>query len=98
MSCYQGFTTKGDQRNTCVVAANSTCLTVSDRGLRNSSRKRSECTPVASCISEHYAGDKTFWLGSTRILRKNTLVVVKDLPPLCPFHQPHDRTCGSTAI
>ncbi|GFU06034.1 hypothetical protein TNCV_3395521 [Trichonephila clavipes] len=47
---------------------------------------------------EHNAGGSTIWLGSTPILRENTLGVAKSLPPLWPFHQPHERTCGSTAI
>ncbi|GFV06829.1 transposase [Trichonephila clavipes] len=32
------------------------------------------------------------------ILRENTLGVVRGHPPLFPFHQPRERTCGSTAI
>ncbi|GFW54286.1 transposable element Tcb1 transposase [Trichonephila clavipes] len=40
--------------------------------------------------------DIRFWLDSTPILRENT--VVKALPPLFPFHQFHDRTCGLTAM
>ncbi|GFX87920.1 uncharacterized protein TNCV_4373851 [Trichonephila clavipes] len=31
---------------------------------------------------EHHTGDSTIWLRSTLILRKNTLEVVRDLPPL----------------
>ncbi|GFU91543.1 hypothetical protein TNCV_2543091 [Trichonephila clavipes] len=39
------------------VVANATCMTVSDRSLRNSSRQRARCTPVISRSFEHYTGD-----------------------------------------
>ncbi|GFT33696.1 hypothetical protein TNCV_4382241 [Trichonephila clavipes] len=71
---------------------------MSDQGSRNSSRQRSRCKPVVSCSFEHHAGDRTFWLGSKPVLRENTLGVVRGLPPLFPFCQPHERTGGSTAI
>ncbi|GFU85059.1 hypothetical protein TNCV_1553221 [Trichonephila clavipes] len=51
------------------------------------------CTPVVSLSFEHHAGDSTIWLGSNPILR-----VVRGIPPVFPFHQPHEWTCGSTAI
>ncbi|GFW33316.1 hypothetical protein TNCV_2859931 [Trichonephila clavipes] len=71
------------RKATSRVAANATCLTVSDRGPRNSSRQKTTCTPVVIRIFEHHAGDSTFWLGSTPILK----VVPGDgqgLPPLFP--------------
>ncbi|GFX34775.1 transposable element Tcb1 transposase [Trichonephila clavipes] len=37
-------------------------------------------------------------LHSTTISRENTLGVVRGFPHLFPFQQPHERTCGSTAI
>ncbi|GFU14633.1 cytochrome P450 2J5 [Trichonephila clavipes] len=52
------------------------------------------CTPVVSRSFEHDTGDSTIWLGSTPILRENTLEVVRGLPPLFPCHQPHERTCS----
>ncbi|GFW96606.1 hypothetical protein TNCV_2846631 [Trichonephila clavipes] len=71
---------------------------MSDRGPRNSSRQRAGCTPVVSRRFQHHTGDSTIRLGSTPILRENTLEVVRDLPPLFPFDQPHERTCGSMDI
>ncbi|GFV71362.1 hypothetical protein TNCV_3133531 [Trichonephila clavipes] len=40
---------------------------------------------------EHHSGDNTIWLGSTPILRENTLMVVRGLLPRFPFRQPHER-------
>ncbi|GFU71464.1 hypothetical protein TNCV_2378511 [Trichonephila clavipes] len=40
--------------------------------------------------------DSTILLSFTPILRKNTLDVVRGIPPLLPFSHPHERTCGST--
>ncbi|GFU42925.1 b-cell receptor CD22 [Trichonephila clavipes] len=70
---------------------------LSDRGPRNSWQQRAKCTPVVSRCFEQHTGDSTSWLGSTPILKGNLLEVDKGLPPLFPFHQPHERTCGSTA-
>ncbi|GFU47042.1 hypothetical protein TNCV_2616171 [Trichonephila clavipes] len=56
------------------------------------------CTAVVSYSFEHHICDKTIWFGSTPILRENTLEMVRSLSPLFPFHQSHERTCGSTAI
>ncbi|GFV14025.1 uncharacterized protein TNCV_525021 [Trichonephila clavipes] len=50
-------------------------------------------TPLVIRSFEHHAGDSTIWLDSTPILNypQNTLEVVKGLPPLFPFHQPHEK-------
>ncbi|GFW66039.1 hypothetical protein TNCV_588651 [Trichonephila clavipes] len=66
---------------------------VSDLGPRNSSRQR-----AYACRSfEHHVSD--YHLARlTPILWENYLEVVRGLPPLFPFHQPHERTCGSMAI
>ncbi|GFV62190.1 hypothetical protein TNCV_3075241 [Trichonephila clavipes] len=40
---------------------------------RISSRKRDRCTPIVSPRFKHHTCDSTIWLGSTPILRKNTL-------------------------
>ncbi|GFT38208.1 hypothetical protein TNCV_427881 [Trichonephila clavipes] len=42
---------------------------------------------------EHHTGDSVTWLDSTPILWKNILGVIRGLPPLFPFHQPHEKTC-----
>ncbi|GFS99474.1 hypothetical protein TNCV_4534431 [Trichonephila clavipes] len=68
-----------------------------DRGPRNSSWQRARCTPAVGRSFEHHTDDSTFWLGSTLILWKNTLLV-SGPPPLFLFHQPHERTCGSMAF
>ncbi|GFX21805.1 hypothetical protein TNCV_2310841 [Trichonephila clavipes] len=81
-----------------VVVANFTCLTVSDRGLKHSSRKRPSGTPVVSRSFGYHTDDGTIWLGSIPILKGNALEVVRGFPPLFTFHQPHKRTCDSTAI
>ncbi|GFW23285.1 hypothetical protein TNCV_3803841 [Trichonephila clavipes] len=53
---------------------------------------------MANSLSfEDHADDSTILHGCPSIL-KNTLKMVMGLPPLLPFHQPHERTCGSTAI
>ncbi|GFV91029.1 hypothetical protein TNCV_1249111 [Trichonephila clavipes] len=60
------------------------CLTKSDRGPRNSLWLRVRIlTPAVNLSFEHPAGDSTILLG---------------LPPLFPFHLPHERTCDSMAI
>ncbi|GFW12379.1 hypothetical protein TNCV_816321 [Trichonephila clavipes] len=41
--------------------------------------------PVVSRIFEHHACDSTMWLGSTPILRENTLVVVQRPPTFLPL-------------
>ncbi|GFX60747.1 hypothetical protein TNCV_4977231 [Trichonephila clavipes] len=64
---------------------------MSERDGRNSSCQRARCAPVVNRRFEHHSGDSTFWLGITPNLREKTL------SPLFPFHQPHERTCGSTA-
>ncbi|GFV56289.1 hypothetical protein TNCV_106451 [Trichonephila clavipes] len=66
---------------------------MSDQGPRNSSWQRAKCTPVVHRSFEHHSDDSTFWLGSTPNLRENTLRLIRGLPPLFPFHQPHERTC-----
>ncbi|GFW26752.1 hypothetical protein TNCV_2851421 [Trichonephila clavipes] len=38
--------------------------------------------------------DSAIWLGSSPFLTQNILEVIRALPLLFPFHQPHDRTCG----
>ncbi|GFT73138.1 hypothetical protein TNCV_2554251 [Trichonephila clavipes] len=53
---------------------------------------------VVSHSFAHHTSDSTFWLSSALILRKNTLEVVKGLPLLFPFHQPHKRTSSLMAI
>ncbi|GFW52852.1 hypothetical protein TNCV_2394311 [Trichonephila clavipes] len=50
--------------------------------------------PVVSRSLEHYAGNSTFWFGFIPVLRENTLGAFRGLPPLFPFHQPHEKTCG----
>ncbi|GFV69895.1 hypothetical protein TNCV_1982621 [Trichonephila clavipes] len=47
-----------------IVVANATCLAVSGRGQRNSSRMRARCSPVVNRSFENRAGDSTIWLGS----------------------------------
>ncbi|GFV93130.1 hypothetical protein TNCV_2552211 [Trichonephila clavipes] len=48
--------------------------------------------PVVSLCFEHHASESTTFLGSTPILRENTLESVRGLPSIFPFHQPHERT------
>ncbi|GFV95356.1 transposable element Tcb2 transposase [Trichonephila clavipes] len=72
------------------------CLTLSDGGPRNSSWETARCTPVVSRIFEHHTSDSTVQLDSIAILRENPLEVVKGFPPLFPFHQTPEKTCGST--
>ncbi|GFT17508.1 hypothetical protein TNCV_4807501 [Trichonephila clavipes] len=79
-------------RTRFVVVTYATCLTMSDRGPRNSSLQRTRCTPDDSRNFEHHAGD------IPPQLRENTVVVSGYCPPLFLFHPPHERTCGSTAI
>ncbi|GFW07609.1 hypothetical protein TNCV_3917421 [Trichonephila clavipes] len=59
---------------------------------RNSSLQRARCTPAAGHNFDHHSGDNTLWLGSTPILKNNTIGVVRSFPPLFPFHQPLQRT------
>ncbi|GFU81927.1 hypothetical protein TNCV_2537361 [Trichonephila clavipes] len=59
---------------------------MSYRGSRNSLRQRAKCTPVVSRSFEYHSGDSTFWLGSTPILRGNTLGMVRG------FHQSSPST------
>ncbi|GFY21704.1 hypothetical protein TNCV_1168481 [Trichonephila clavipes] len=54
-------------------------------------------THVVSRSFEHHTGDRTIYLGFTPMLREKTLEVVRTFPPLF-LHQPHERTCSSTAI
>ncbi|GFT95560.1 hypothetical protein TNCV_567641 [Trichonephila clavipes] len=77
-----------------VVVTNATCLTMSDRGPRNSPWLMARGIPIVSRSFQLHAG----WLDSTSILKENTLTVVKGFPSLFPFYQPHERTCGLTAI
>ncbi|GFU61571.1 hypothetical protein TNCV_844311 [Trichonephila clavipes] len=54
-----------------------------------------DCTPVVSRSFKHRTGDSTILLGSPLlppILWADTLGVVRDLPPLFPFHQSHMAT------
>ncbi|GFU86262.1 uncharacterized protein TNCV_369181 [Trichonephila clavipes] len=67
-------------------------------GASNNLARDCRCMPVISSSIEHQSGDNTICLGFTPILRENTLGVVRGLPPLFPFYQPHERTCDSTAI
>ncbi|GFX81054.1 hypothetical protein TNCV_1910471 [Trichonephila clavipes] len=71
---------------------------MSDRGPRNSLGHRASCTPTVILSFEHHTDDSTFGLEFARILKENTLGVVRGLLPLFSFHQPHVRTCGSTAV
>ncbi|GFW82770.1 hypothetical protein TNCV_3493401 [Trichonephila clavipes] len=74
---------------------------VSDQGPQDSLGSRNLrgwiFTPLVSHSFEHHAGGSTIWLGSIPTLRENTLGLVRDPPPLFSFHQPQERTCGSTA-
>ncbi|GFU24109.1 hypothetical protein TNCV_2007041 [Trichonephila clavipes] len=58
-------------------------------GPRNSSWQGVRCTSVVSRSFEHDADDGTIWLVSTPNLKENTLMVIKGIPPLFPFQQPH---------
>ncbi|GFT71428.1 hypothetical protein TNCV_970991 [Trichonephila clavipes] len=71
---------------------------MSDQGPRNSSRERTRCASVISCSFEHHTGVSMTCLGSAPISKENTLEVVRSLTPLFLIHQPHERTCISTAI
>ncbi|GFV43687.1 hypothetical protein TNCV_880131 [Trichonephila clavipes] len=55
-------------------------------------------TLVVSLSFEHHASDSTILLGFTPIFKENTLGVVTGLPTLLPFHQRHEKTCGSMVI
>ncbi|GFX11377.1 hypothetical protein TNCV_2804381 [Trichonephila clavipes] len=56
-----------------VVVAAATCLTMSNRGPRNHSRKRARSTPLVNRSFEPHTGGSMFGLGSTPILRKRPL-------------------------
>ncbi|GFS67565.1 hypothetical protein TNCV_4362821 [Trichonephila clavipes] len=58
--------------------------------------KELDCAAVVSRSLEYHVYDSMFWVVSTPILRENTLGVVRDVSPLFLFHQPHERTYGST--
>ncbi|GFX82124.1 hypothetical protein TNCV_2707541 [Trichonephila clavipes] len=60
-----------------VVVAKATCLTMSNRGLQNSSRQRAECTPAVSNSLKDHISYCVIWFGSIPILRENTLEVTK---------------------
>ncbi|GFX91677.1 hypothetical protein TNCV_3682631 [Trichonephila clavipes] len=72
---------------------------MSDRGSRNSSRQRVKYMSAVIRIFEHHTGDGTIWLGSTLIMRENKYPGGGQglLISLFSFHQPHEKTCGSTA-
>ncbi|GFU07139.1 hypothetical protein TNCV_1316051 [Trichonephila clavipes] len=55
--------------------------------------KTSNCTPVVARGLGYHTGDCTIVLA-----RKTPYGRIKELSPLFPFHPPHERTCGSTAI
>ncbi|GFW25917.1 integrase catalytic domain-containing protein [Trichonephila clavipes] len=65
------------------VAANATCLTVSDGGPRNSSLQWARGTPVVVRRLEHHPGDGTIWLGEIPTCRK--FKVFSDHKPLAGF-------------
>ncbi|GFX55472.1 hypothetical protein TNCV_267601 [Trichonephila clavipes] len=71
--------------------------TASDPGPRISSWQGARCTPVVDRNHEHHIGEERF-SSIPPVLWKNTLWVVRGVPSLFLFHQPHARTCGSTAI
>ncbi|GFU48961.1 hypothetical protein TNCV_3209451 [Trichonephila clavipes] len=82
-----------------VVETHATCLMKSDRSPQNSSQLRARIfTLVVSLSFEHHAGGSMILVGSTLFYREKTLGVARGLQPLFPFLQPHERTCGSTAI
>ncbi|GFW72593.1 hypothetical protein TNCV_3798211 [Trichonephila clavipes] len=64
--CVKFVTEGSTSLNAVYVVDNTTCLTISDRGPRNSLRQIAGCTPVISRNFEHHAGDSTIWLGSTQ--------------------------------
>ncbi|GFT97712.1 hypothetical protein TNCV_4229061 [Trichonephila clavipes] len=53
-------------------------------------------TPGVSLSFGHHAGVSMILLGSTPILRENTLGLVRGLTFPFPFHQPPKKICGST--
>ncbi|GFT19626.1 hypothetical protein TNCV_2535011 [Trichonephila clavipes] len=59
-----------------------------DRGPRNSSRHSADASLVEAL--KHHTGDSMNWPVSIPILRKNTLVDVRRIPHLFPFHQPFE--------
>ncbi|GFW60996.1 hypothetical protein TNCV_4872061 [Trichonephila clavipes] len=56
-----GNVLKFTPKSAVVVAANATCLTVSDRDSRISSRQRARCTRVISRCFEHHADSPKNW-------------------------------------
>ncbi|GFT57137.1 hypothetical protein TNCV_1691691 [Trichonephila clavipes] len=60
--------------------------------------KRLSWTAIVSRTFQYHTGGRTIWLVSTPILTENTLGIVRVLPPLFPFHQPQERTCGSQGL
>ncbi|GFU78761.1 hypothetical protein TNCV_3525791 [Trichonephila clavipes] len=70
--------------------------TAANPGPRNLSSQGARCTFVVICSLEHHTSDSMILLGSSQILRENTLEGVSGLPPLFPFYQPHERACSST--
>ncbi|GFT37027.1 hypothetical protein TNCV_175461 [Trichonephila clavipes] len=71
-----------------------------DSNIRSSAAKfiAAGFTPVVCFIFEQHVGDSAIWLDSTPIRRETLWRVVRGLPSIFHFHQPHKRTCGSTAI
>ncbi|GFW01343.1 hypothetical protein TNCV_5029961 [Trichonephila clavipes] len=49
------------RRKSVVVVAHATCLTLSDRGPRNSSCQWARCTPVVGLTLEHHTGMELKW-------------------------------------
>ncbi|GFY17267.1 hypothetical protein TNCV_1090411 [Trichonephila clavipes] len=65
-----------------------------DRGSRNSSWQRAKLVAVALStmqVTERFGSVPPQFKG-------RTLGVVRGLPPLFPFHQPHERTCRKGTI
>ncbi|GFX11707.1 hypothetical protein TNCV_4340531 [Trichonephila clavipes] len=66
-----------------------------DRGPRNSSGLSDACRSF-----DHHTGDSAIWLGFHPKLEEEHSGVVRGIPPLFPFHQPHERnaTAGSDVV
>ncbi|GFX41034.1 hypothetical protein TNCV_2217321 [Trichonephila clavipes] len=61
--------------------------------------RKESCTPVVGCSLEHHTGNRTILLPQFHTYLEGEYPVgVRGLQPLLPFHQPHERTCVSTAI
>ncbi|GFW44900.1 hypothetical protein TNCV_4512141 [Trichonephila clavipes] len=71
---------------------------MSDRGTQNSSSERARCMPLVIRSFQHHAGDSTLRLSSSTILREKVSRMVRGLPSIFSFHQPHERTNALTAI